>query len=63
MTGSESRNYGKLLLQSLETWTLPSQYILSLMKLLSHILEIYTFNCIVCGTNPYPANVENMVSS
>ena len=31
--------------------TLPSQYILSLMKFLSHIPEIYTFNCTVCGIN------------
>jgi hypothetical protein len=51
MTGSESRNYCELLLQSLQIRTLPSQYILSLIKFLSHILEIYTFSCKVCGIN------------
>jgi len=50
-TGSGSINYCKLLFQSLEILTLPSQYILSLMKFLSLILEIYTFNCTVCGIN------------
>jgi hypothetical protein len=35
----------------LQVLTLPSQYRLSLMKFLSHILEIHTFNRTVCGIN------------
>jgi hypothetical protein len=47
MNGSESRRSRKPLFQSLEVLTLPLQYILSLIKFLSHNLEIYAFNCTV----------------
>jgi hypothetical protein len=51
MTGSESRTSCKPLFQSLELLTLPSQYILLLIKFLSHDLEIYTLNCTFHGFN------------
>jgi hypothetical protein len=51
MTGSESRTSCKLLFQSLEILTLPSQYILSLIKFFSCNLEIYTLNFSDNGIN------------
>jgi hypothetical protein len=51
MTGSESRISCKPLFQSLEILTLPSQGILSLMKFLSHNLEIYALDFRVYGIN------------
>jgi hypothetical protein len=43
MTGSSSRTTCKPLFQKLEILTLPSHYILSLMRFLSTDLEIYKF--------------------
>jgi hypothetical protein len=51
MTGSEPGSSCKPLFQSLEILTLPSQYILSSIKFLSHNLEIYTFNFSVHSLN------------
>jgi hypothetical protein len=51
MTGSSSMTRCKLLIQKLEILTLPSQYILFLMRFLSTNLEIYKFNSSVHGTN------------
>jgi hypothetical protein len=51
MTGSESRTSCKPLFQSLEILTLLSQYILFLIKFLSHGMEIYTFNFTFHGFN------------
>jgi hypothetical protein len=49
MNGSESRTSCKPLCQSLELLTLPLQYKLTLIKFLSHNLEIYLINCTVLG--------------
>jgi len=49
--GSETRTSCRPFFQSLEILTLPSQYIQSLMKFLSHILKIYALNITVHGIN------------
>jgi hypothetical protein len=51
MTGSTSRTSCKMLFQKLETLTLTSQYVLSLMRFISSKLEIYKFNTSVHNIN------------
>jgi hypothetical protein len=51
MTGSSLRTIHKPSFQKLEILTLPSQYILSLMRFLSPNLEIYKFNSSDHGVN------------
>jgi hypothetical protein len=51
MNGSSYRTTCKLLLQELEILTLPSQYLLPLIRFLSTNLEIHKFNFSVHGIN------------
>jgi hypothetical protein len=44
MTGSNTRTSCKTLFSSIGILTLPSEYILSLMRFLSQNIEIYAFN-------------------
>jgi hypothetical protein len=51
MTGSKPKTSCKPLFQSLKILTVPSQYILSLMKVLSHHQEMFTSNIEIHNIN------------